>query len=52
MRFIVTFNNTAVDPPVQKVRLFKTLEEAVKFIKLAKKKIPNYENFKIKVIKY
>ena len=52
MRFIVTFNNTAVEPKVQKVRLFKTLEEAKNFIKLAKKKVPNYEDFKIKVIKY
>ena len=48
MRFIVTFlfENT------QKVRLFKTLDDARTFIRDAHRFHPEYKNFKIKVIKF
>ena len=48
MRFVVTFwlND------VQKVRLFKTYEEAHSFILNSRKLHPEYKNIKIKVIKF
>jgi hypothetical protein len=48
MRFVVTFwiND------VQKVRLFKKLEEAQAFLKKARKEHPEYKDFKLKVIKF
>ena len=48
MRFVVTFWNENK----QKVRLFKTLEDARAFIRNAHKFHPEYQNFKIKVIKF
>lgn len=47
MRFAVTFWNGNAD----KVRLFKTLDDARNFIRSAHRLHPEYENFKIRVIK-
>ena len=47
IRFVVTFRNGDVD----KVRLFKTLDEAQNFIYVCRKLRPQYSDFKIKSIK-
>lgn len=48
MRFSVTFWNGETN----KVRLFKTLDEANNFIWVCRKMRPEYRDFKIKIIKY
>lgn len=48
VRFSVTFWNGETN----KVRLFKTLEEAKNFIRVCRQLRPEYSDFKIKVIKF
>jgi hypothetical protein len=48
MRFIVNFWNGETN----KVRLFKTLEEAQNFIRVCRKLRPEYSDFKIKALKF
>ena len=47
MRICVTYWNGETN----RVRLFKTLDDARKFIRVCRKTHPEYSDFKIKVIK-